>query len=197
VLLCVQLLPSRKADLARAPRRPRLPHASLHTDNIIKGFAMAISILLSWLLSIPLFGLRPTPFFVVGLAMVLASVVLFSAASAPPARGAGGAAHNTHAASAPRPRRVSMSEHSEHARCVAPRSRECLQLAPIIAPAHASLAAARCLPHSAHGKAEGDNVVLSALLAGIAVGLAAGVFSHSLQAGGTGWAPAAALQLAL
>ena len=50
----------------------------LHTDNVIKGFALAFSILLSWILSIPLFGLRPTPPFVLGLAMVLASVLLFT-----------------------------------------------------------------------------------------------------------------------
>ncbi len=78
----------------------------LYTDNIIKGcvaqrcqrrccspfrtsharscsFAMAVSILLSWLLSIPLFGLQPSPAFVVGLALVVASVVLFSSGSAP------------------------------------------------------------------------------------------------------------------
>ena len=49
-----------------------------HTDNIIKGFAMAISILLSWGLSIPIFGLRPSPIFMLGLLLVVASVVLFS-----------------------------------------------------------------------------------------------------------------------
>ena len=66
-----------------------------HTDNIIKGesraardslipltpppgFAMAISILLSWALSIPIFGLRPSPIFLIGLILVVASVVLFS-----------------------------------------------------------------------------------------------------------------------
>jgi len=58
-----------------------------YTDNVIKGFALAVSILLSWLLSIPLFGLRPTPPFVLGLALVLASVLLFSASSGAPAQG--------------------------------------------------------------------------------------------------------------
>jgi UDP-sugar transporter A1/2/3 len=50
-----------------------------HTDNIVKGFAMALSILLSWALSIPIFGLEPSPIFTLGLVLVVGSVVLFSA----------------------------------------------------------------------------------------------------------------------
>jgi hypothetical protein len=63
----------------------------LHTDNVIKGFALAFSILLSWILSIPLFGLRPTPPFVLGLAMVLASVLLFTGSKPHPVASAGAA----------------------------------------------------------------------------------------------------------
>ena len=50
-----------------------------YTDNIVKGFAMALSILLSWGLSIPLFGLQPSPIFMLGLLLVVGSVMLFSA----------------------------------------------------------------------------------------------------------------------
>jgi UDP-sugar transporter A1/2/3 len=74
-----------------------------YADNIIKSFAMAISILLSWLLSIPLFGLHPTPLFVVGLALVLASVLLFSAA--PPQQSA-----QQSAPAVARPRRSSTAD---------------------------------------------------------------------------------------
>ena len=71
---------------------------------------MAISILLSWLLSVPLFGLRITPLFVAGLAMVVASVVLFSAAAEKP-HGAHGGAHG--APGAPPKRRLSGTEREE------------------------------------------------------------------------------------
>ena len=124
----------------------------LHTDNVVKGFALAVSILLSWLLSIPLFGLRPTPPFVLGLALVLASVVLFSAskphAHAPPAA----------PGQAPK-RRPSTGER-----------------APLT------------------WLAEGDHVVLAALLTGVACGLTAGVLWHSALLGAApGWGPASPL----
>ena len=85
----------------RVPCCVQVMTSAVRCTHTRTGFAMAISILLSWLLSIPLFGLRPTPFFVVGLALVVASVLLFSAAGA----GQHGSAAQPPAGAAPRPRR--------------------------------------------------------------------------------------------
>ena len=114
---------------------------------------MAISILLSWLLSIPLFGLKPTPLFVLGLALVLLSVLLFSAAAQPHAHAHAHAAPP--AAARQQQRRSGVSERG-----------------------NAGWAS----------WLEGDNVVLAALLTGVALGLLVGVVAHSTHAGGAGWA---------
>merc|ERR1712110_1007270 len=47
-------------------------------DNIVKNFSVALSLLLSTLVSIPLFGFYPSGFFVAGAALVLISVALYS-----------------------------------------------------------------------------------------------------------------------
>lgn len=49
-----------------------------HTDNIVKGFAMAIAICLTSLLSIPLFGAKLTREFWVGAFMVILSIFNYS-----------------------------------------------------------------------------------------------------------------------
>lgn len=49
-----------------------------YTDNIQKGFANAISIIVSWVISIPLFHLEVSALFALGLAIVVASLVLYS-----------------------------------------------------------------------------------------------------------------------
>jgi UDP-galactose transporter len=47
-------------------------------DNIVKNFSVALSLLLATVTSIPLFGFYPSGLFVVGAALVLCSVVLYS-----------------------------------------------------------------------------------------------------------------------
>lgn len=54
-------------------------------DNNLKSMAMAASILLSTIVSIPIFGVYPTPFFSVGAACVVAAIFLYSASC--PSRG--------------------------------------------------------------------------------------------------------------
>ena len=49
-----------------------------HTDNIVKGFATAVSILLSCVLESAMNAVLPTPSFLIGLALVLLSFALFS-----------------------------------------------------------------------------------------------------------------------
>ncbi|KAJ1719622.1 UDP-galactose transporter Gms1 [Coemansia erecta] len=53
-----------------------------YADNILKGFATSISIVLSCLASVWLFGFRITPPFVVGAALVIYATYLYGAASA-------------------------------------------------------------------------------------------------------------------
>lgn len=66
-----------------APHRPPFCVAQ------VKGFAMGVSILLSYAVSIPLFGLQMSASFVAGLVLVVGAVVVFSAAgSHGPALGA-------------------------------------------------------------------------------------------------------------
>lgn len=62
-----------------------------YADNIVKTFATVISIVLSALLSVPLFGLLPSAALLEGIVLVCASVVLYAApprAEAPAATGA-------------------------------------------------------------------------------------------------------------
>eukprot|EP01060_Flectonema_neradi_P004732 TRINITY_DN130_c3_g1_i1.p1 TRINITY_DN130_c3_g1~~TRINITY_DN130_c3_g1_i1.p1 ORF type:complete len:327 (+),score=45.20 TRINITY_DN130_c3_g1_i1:112-1092(+) len=47
-------------------------------DNIVKNFSVAMSLLLSTLISIPLFDFKPSPYFIFGASMVLFSVWLYS-----------------------------------------------------------------------------------------------------------------------
>ncbi len=49
-----------------------------YADNILKGFATSLSIILSCLASIPLFGFSVTFNFTIGAALVIAAVVLYS-----------------------------------------------------------------------------------------------------------------------
>ncbi|WFD36981.1 hypothetical protein MCUN1_003873 [Malassezia cuniculi] len=48
-----------------------------HTDSILKGYAVSVSIVLGAVLSVALFGYALTPLFVIGAALVLASTVLY------------------------------------------------------------------------------------------------------------------------
>merc|ERR1711972_159628 len=49
-----------------------------YTDTVLKNFANAVSVILTVLLAIPLFGLRPNSNFIFGLATVLLSISLYS-----------------------------------------------------------------------------------------------------------------------
>ncbi|KAJ2397500.1 UDP-galactose transporter Gms1 [Coemansia sp. RSA 2603] len=55
-----------------------------YADNILKGFATSISIVLSCLASVWLFGFRITPPFVVGAALVIYATYLYGAAASQP-----------------------------------------------------------------------------------------------------------------
>lgn len=48
-----------------------------YTDNILKNFSLAISVILTVLLAIPLFGQWPSAFFLVGVTLVLLSVFMY------------------------------------------------------------------------------------------------------------------------
>ena len=48
-----------------------------YCDNVIKNFAIAVSVILTVLIAIPLFGQFPSIFFLVGVAMVLLSVFMY------------------------------------------------------------------------------------------------------------------------
>jgi UDP-sugar transporter A1/2/3 len=48
-----------------------------YCDNVIKNFAIAVSVILTVLVAIPLFGQFPSVFFLVGVAMVLLSVFMY------------------------------------------------------------------------------------------------------------------------
>ncbi|KAH7624993.1 putative UDP-N-acetylglucosamine transporter [Nannochloris sp. 'desiccata'] len=48
-----------------------------YCDNVIKNFAIAVSVILTVLVAIPLFGQFPSIFFLVGVAMVLLSVFMY------------------------------------------------------------------------------------------------------------------------
>lgn len=50
-----------------------------YADNILKGFASAVSIVVSWVLSIPLFDLVPNSMFAFGIALVVFALLLYSA----------------------------------------------------------------------------------------------------------------------
>lgn len=52
-------------------------------DNIIKSFSAAMSLLISTLVSVPVFGFQPNRFFAVGACMVLLSAHLYSGGSLP------------------------------------------------------------------------------------------------------------------
>lgn len=49
-----------------------------YCDNILKNFALAGSVIMTVLVSIPLFGQWPSPLFLVGVSMVLTSVFMYS-----------------------------------------------------------------------------------------------------------------------
>lgn len=53
-----------------------------HCDNIVKNFALAISVVLTVLLSIPLFGQWPSPWFLAGVALIVLSVSMYANAHA-------------------------------------------------------------------------------------------------------------------
>jgi UDP-sugar transporter A1/2/3 len=48
-----------------------------YCDNILKNFSLAVSVILTVLLAIPLFGQWPSMFFLVGVALVLLSVFMY------------------------------------------------------------------------------------------------------------------------
>lgn len=49
-----------------------------YCDNILKNFALAVSVILTVLLAVPLFGQWPSSFFLVGVGLVLLSVFMYS-----------------------------------------------------------------------------------------------------------------------
>lgn len=49
-----------------------------YADNILKGFATAVSIVVSWIISIPLFGLEPNLTFAAGISLVIVSLLMYS-----------------------------------------------------------------------------------------------------------------------
>lgn len=49
-----------------------------YCDNILKNFALAVSVILTVLLAVPLFGQWPSMFFLVGVGLVLLSVFMYS-----------------------------------------------------------------------------------------------------------------------
>ena len=49
-----------------------------YADNILKGFATAVSIVVSWIISVPLFGLKPNFTFALGITLVIASLLMYS-----------------------------------------------------------------------------------------------------------------------
>ena len=57
-----------------------------YADNIIKGFATSIAIVLSTVLSIFLFGFELKPLFIVGSALVISAVYIYSLPPSQPNR---------------------------------------------------------------------------------------------------------------
>jgi UDP-sugar transporter A1/2/3 len=51
-----------------------------YCDNILKNFALAVSVILTVLAAIPIFGQWPSPVFLVGVALVLLSVFMYGRA---------------------------------------------------------------------------------------------------------------------